>query len=293
MNPFDLPGPSFLLFYLVLAGAVLWAVMAAIRKAESGQVPALSQIDPYLVASLRGGSNEALRVVVMSLIDRKLLTVDGEKLAADKGTLLQVRRPIEREVLRKFTVPGPALEIFASDRAREAATALDQDLRQLRLLPNARDVTRRRLAGTLAVAVLWIVAAEKIALAIERGHHNIGFLIALALLAAIVVIAALARRRTTIGQRFMSDLRELFGGLQGRAAQIPAGGATNELALLMGVFGLGVMTGESADLASRLFPRTTGAGVSSGSSGCGSSCGSGGSSCGGGCGGGGCGGCGG
>ena len=60
MNPFDLP--QFLLFYAVLAvGSIGWAVMRT-RQAEGAVPPKLDFSDPYAIAYLRGGANEAARL---------------------------------------------------------------------------------------------------------------------------------------------------------------------------------------------------------------------------------------
>jgi hypothetical protein len=39
MNPFDLPGPQFLVFYVCFAAAVVCTAMLPPRRAESGAVP--------------------------------------------------------------------------------------------------------------------------------------------------------------------------------------------------------------------------------------------------------------
>src|SRR6185295_16874913 len=69
VNPFDLPGPEFLLFYIILAVAVITALALLRRAAESDSAPQVDLGDPYLIAYLRGGENEAPRVALVSLID--------------------------------------------------------------------------------------------------------------------------------------------------------------------------------------------------------------------------------
>jgi uncharacterized membrane protein YgcG len=163
----------------------------------------------------------------------------------------------------------------------------------MRLVRGRWDRGRRVGLALVAIAVLWSVAIAKIAIAIGRGHTNIELLVGLALVAPIFVVVRLRRGRTALGDRLLADLRELFSGLDIRSHEVQLGGATNELALLMGVFGLNALVGDALSTATFLFPAPLGLpGASDGdSSGGGSSCGS---SCGGGgCGGGGCGGCGG
>ena len=62
MNPFDLAGPQFLLFYLVLGGGVI-LMLGLLRQArESSDTLKVNLAAPYLIAYLRGGKNEALRL---------------------------------------------------------------------------------------------------------------------------------------------------------------------------------------------------------------------------------------
>jgi hypothetical protein len=72
MNPFDLSGPSFLAFYVVLAVIVIIALKLAIDEAEGGAPPALPLSDPYHIAWLRGRTPEAARIAVLSLIVSRL-----------------------------------------------------------------------------------------------------------------------------------------------------------------------------------------------------------------------------
>jgi hypothetical protein len=61
VNPFDLRGPEFLLFYTALSALVIIAVVMLRRKAESGPIPRIDLSDPLLIAFLRGGHSEAMR----------------------------------------------------------------------------------------------------------------------------------------------------------------------------------------------------------------------------------------
>jgi hypothetical protein len=67
MNPFDLPGPEFLVFYIVLAALTLAALVLHRRAAESAGSP-VTLSHPYQVAYLRGGWREALSVAVRSAL---------------------------------------------------------------------------------------------------------------------------------------------------------------------------------------------------------------------------------
>ena len=77
MNPFELRGPEFLAFYAVFGLVVLGLLVLFRHAGEPEDSARVSISDPYLIAYLRGGRNEALRVVTMSLIERDLLKVEG------------------------------------------------------------------------------------------------------------------------------------------------------------------------------------------------------------------------
>jgi uncharacterized protein (TIGR04222 family) len=290
VNPLDLRGPEFLAFYAAAAAVVLLAAHLVRRWFESGPAPSLREVDPYLVAHLRGGPDTALQVAVLSLLDRGLLRLDGEHLVAGADTLHKVRRPIEQEVLRTFTTSSRAPEVLQSDLAREACDGLAAELRRQGLLPGAGAIALRVLIAIAAVAVLEAVGLAKLQVAAARGHHNV---LLLGLLMIVVPIAAYAMmvlaRRTTTGNRYLDDLETMFRGLRDRSTNLRIGGSTNELALLLGVFGAPLLGGNVALWTKSLFPEPVSQQQNGSSSS--SSCGSGGSCGGGGCGGG-CGGCG-
>ena len=122
-NPLDLPGPQFLLFYLVVGVAVLVGLWVLRSASEGGAPPRLDTSDPYLIAFLRGGKNEALRVATVSLVDRGLLDIDAkDALHARSGAADAAARPIDNALLGYFGEPRGATEIF-NDGGLEAACA--------------------------------------------------------------------------------------------------------------------------------------------------------------------------
>src|SRR5262245_37881781 len=100
MNPFDLRGPEFLLFYFCYCIVVVIVMRVLQWRAESGDTPKIDLGDPYLLAYLRGGENEPLRVAVISLIDRGLLVMDFSTLR--RGDYIPKEtdlRPLEYKML--------------------------------------------------------------------------------------------------------------------------------------------------------------------------------------------------
>jgi len=113
MNPFDLAGPQFLLFYLILGGGVILMLGLLRRARESGDTLKVNLTDPYLIAYLRGGKNEALRLGTVSLIDRGFLVVKGSRLRSDWQQATDIiTNPIEKALLQKFLSEDEATSIY-------------------------------------------------------------------------------------------------------------------------------------------------------------------------------------
>ena len=80
MNPFELPGPQFLAFYAVLGAGVLFCgVLSEATCGRRRSRSACRRRDPYLIAYLRGGATEAVRLGVTVLVDRLLLELEGDR----------------------------------------------------------------------------------------------------------------------------------------------------------------------------------------------------------------------
>jgi uncharacterized protein (TIGR04222 family) len=315
MNPFDLRGPEFLVFYIFFSWLVIVGVTLLRRLSEDRDVGKPPIDDPYFVAFLRGGESEALRVAALSLIDRGLLTLkssgtpallpgsaDSLLVLADPAAIETVKRPLEKRILEAFKTALPIHSTLAGLQGCTACFDYAINLEKFGLLPDeeVRKARLRRVA--IAIGILLGVAAVKIFIALSRGHTNIVFLIILSCLAAFIAFKTSNPFRTLRGEKFLQDVKSLFSSLRQRAASLRPGGATSDLVWLASAYGL-------AEVSPILFPSVMAlrprkpiggsgsggwGGWSSGNSSCGtsSSCGSGGSSCsgGGGCGGGGCGG---
>ena len=103
MNPFDWYGPEFLLFYVFFSVLVIGGMIWLRNKNEAGPTPQLDLSDAYLIAYLRGGANEVLRVAIVSLVDRNLLIANGSKLKTrPKVTADRARHPIEKDLIENF-----------------------------------------------------------------------------------------------------------------------------------------------------------------------------------------------
>jgi uncharacterized protein (TIGR04222 family) len=285
MNPFDLPGPQFLEFYLVLGIVVLAAFRWALRRTESGEPPALPLNDPYQIAYLRGGAAETARVAVMSLIDRGLLEVTGNQLERRATPWLSSFPPIERVILERCALPAQATAVLSDARIVAACEAYHARLEELRLLPDPAAKARRWSWFAIAATILLGIGAIKIVVALGRGRTNVELLVIFMVVGLVLLAGIAVRRRTGLGDAMLADLSRLFGALRRRAASLDRGTMTSDAMLVAAVFGLAALPVSAFPEVRRIYAQAASGGGDGGS---GSSCGSG---CGGG-GGGGCGGCG-
>jgi uncharacterized protein (TIGR04222 family) len=310
MNPFDLSGPQFLLFYFFLVaitvGTLGWlrrrgeplhsSSGASLRGRKGGPVrfrPGgevdLSSIaaDPYLVAFLRGGKNEALRVAALSLIDRQLLQIGEKTLVAVPGVMeAHLHREIEKALIRHFREPESPESIFRDEGLEAACSEYEEALSAARLMPDSAQKQRRNALFFSGLALLGGVALLKTVVAISRGRFNLIFLAVMVIVAIVALAIVIYPQQTPAGRKLLSDLRALFQSLRSRATSIRPGGSSHELALLAAVYGVGAVSATHFPYIRTLFPKASDSGSAAGA--CGTNCGS---SCGGSCGGG-CGGCG-
>jgi uncharacterized protein (TIGR04222 family) len=303
MNPFDLRGPDFLLFYLFLSVLVIVGVVLLRRFDEDRDTGKPPIDDPYFVAFLRGGESEALRVAALSLIDRGLLTLkssgtptlllgsaDSRLELADPAAIDTVKRPIEKRILEAFKTAQPIHSTLAGLEGCTACFDYAINLEKFGLLPDEEVRKARLFRLAIAIGILLGVATVKIVVALSRGHTNIMFLVILSGLAAFIAFKTSNPFRTVRGEKFLQDVKSIFSSLHQRAGFLRPGGATSDLVWLASAYGLTEVSPILFPSVIALRPRSPVRGPGSSSWGSGnSSCGTS-SSCGG-CGGG-CGGCG-
>jgi uncharacterized protein (TIGR04222 family) len=177
-SPFDLPGPEFLLFYLVLGACVLVVLFLLRYAGEAADPPQMNLSDPYLIAFLRGGQNETLRVATVSLIDRGFLQVATNKVSTVQGQSADALRiPLERRLFAYFSFPAEAASVFNAREFDIDTAGYESQLAQLELLPGAQAKTAGGARLAVALLALWGVAIVKLLVAMTRGRSNIWFLI--------------------------------------------------------------------------------------------------------------------
>lgn len=302
MNPFNLPGPEFLLFYFCFSLVVIIANFVFRRRAESGAAPKIDLHDPYLIAYLRGGESDVLRVALISLIDRGILVTDDHFIRrADHVDDTLIEQPIEYEILKKFGAHGQpssvleAASVFTNNELKSALQPYRDKLERAGLMPDAAVRIQRLRRLSLALLFLVVTGVSKIIIGISNDRP-VFFLIAM-MTTAIAVAAALSFPRLTArGDVALESVTSLYAGLMTRINSMTPGSSPAELAMFAAVFGVGALAATPFAYADDFFHQTrrhaqASSGCSSGSScsssGSSSSCGSsdGGGGCGGGCGG--------
>jgi len=302
MNPFELRGPEFLLFYFCFSLAVIVAIVLLRRRAESGGSPRIDLGDPYLIAYLRGGEDEALRVAVVSLVDREMLVRDGRLIRrADHVTVDMAHRPIERAVLELFIIADNGASALKDKNLKPVFQPYQDTLERAGLLPDGATRAARLKRLLLGVAALVIVGVIKIQIGLSL-ERPVEFLVVMMIVAIVIASTISFPRLTARGKATLEDIANLYSGLRTQINSFSPGGASAELAMYAAVFGVAALAATPFAYAEDLFHRKFSERLASSSCGTSmsSSCGSsdgGSSSCGssdggGGCGGGGCGGCG-
>ncbi|MEQ1517181.1 MAG: TIGR04222 domain-containing membrane protein, partial [Usitatibacteraceae bacterium] len=270
MNPFQLTGFKFLSFYVLVGIAVVWGLRIWLRQRETANAPPQQNMtDPYLIAYLRAGANEALRVATFALLDRGLLVAKAEKLKRkDVNAVGVAQRPIEKAILQFYAREGEGHEIFKDPGAKNACESYGQALKLQGMLADRSTFSQRLAPAAIALAILVGITWIKISIALSQGRHNVGFLTVLTAVFACVVLYVWFRPRTGLGDAMMADLKSLFDRLKVRAKTLQAGGATNEAALLAAVFGLAAVPAAAFPFLEKLYPKKSSDGSGCGSSSC-------------------------
>ena len=275
MNPFNLAGPEFLLFYVIFSAALLigaciyWHV-----RTSRADVPVLT--NPYEIAYLRGGPAEAIRVAVIGLIERGVLTADELRVVRTvEGGEAGISDRFERKIAEYFSTRGAADTAAKSDALQALLQPFKERLERDGLILNEELSAIRNWLMAGVLSSLWIVSMTKIAIALGRGKGNVLFLVIFTVVATLIAIGLLgSKERTAACDAALERLREFH------RTELNLNLSGNEMLLYAAVFGAA-----AAPVAANPYHRPPSEG---GGSGCGTSgfgCGSGGDGGGGGCGG--------
>lgn len=304
MNPFDLPGPKFLAFWLggwVLIVGVAFAIRAFVgrSRARDSADDIAAKLHPTEIAFLLGGIDRAIEAAVAGLHHRGDIELDSDtdrlRVSGKPGATVlkpdgvfrgvivdEERSRVEAHVLAQLPTKVERLRRGA-DRV---AIVLQRKLEEMGLLVENQ---RRATHLVRSPAYLWLfVGAVKVAIGLAR-YKPVNLLVLAMFVAALLMMLLRAPRLTSLGHELAGMLKHRFAALETTARTAPQQLDATDMTLAYGVFGYIVapamlMTVMPSYQAVAL-AATTSASSSScgGGGGCGSSCGGGG--------GGGCGGC--
>lgn len=315
-------GPYFLIFYgffIAFTLIVLGIIKTQIDQTDKIGLPTIpSQIDPYEIAYLRGGTNEVARSVLFSLMQKGFLQVENN---GKTGRIYRTEHPVHRGSLNpieQITLDwiGNSCEASRIFDAKGLTKQLEMygniyksRLEQQQMLVDSEIRSKMSVFRWTAVLGIGFLGIYKISAAVFFGRFNFIGIIVMGIIG--VIIAAIVSnlpRLTKLGKAYLERLQMAFDNLkhQAQMAYRSSTAATaapqasfagvDPLLLSVGVFGSAILAGTVFDQYNQTFQKAQS--QAAGSS-CGSACGSsscsssdGGSSCSSGCGGG-CGGCGG
>ena len=293
----NMPGPQFLGFYLIVSLVAIVAVHIYLTYASADDrppPPVPARPDPYEIAYLRDGLPGVIWVAVYALKRAGLMAVNGKGQLARTGASGRPSDALEARVLQALGSGIAAKDLIHFSGLLDEVKLM-MEPRRARLASQGLlidDGLRRRgvAIAALVAALLIALAGYKIAVALQHGRHNVGFLFIEAVAAVLLLLfstrAVFSKQASPRGKQYLDRFKSAYSG-DGPAK---LSSAPDYIALAMvGAFGYEILAGgPDAALAQQVKSLSRGDGGSS----CGSSssgCSSGDS----GGGGGGCGGCGG
>jgi uncharacterized protein (TIGR04222 family) len=201
----------FLAFYSALIVTVFLGMKHLLRRRELAEQAEQPAGDPYAIAYLRGGWLELIGVAAVSLVDRGLLAVTEGGLRST-GLAAGSSR-IEQELLA-FCERGRSFhEFFTARHFDGAVKEVEQELRQMRLMPDATLLAGRWKLFFAGAAVLLFVAATQIGLTISRGGSDVEPLAWLAIWGVVMLALFPINHRTARGDAFVNEMSRFSGAL--------------------------------------------------------------------------------
>ncbi|MFM9960179.1 MAG: TIGR04222 domain-containing membrane protein [Planctomycetaceae bacterium] len=295
MNPLNLFGPEFLVFYWVLAGLLLSAGIALrwwLRTPADDDGTDTSGLSPYEVTYLAGAEAATFDAATARLVQGDMLTASASNRTLARSTcpLSEQAASVEQAIHEAVGDSTSGTEVVkVREKYEWAMRPLKRHLQELGLVVSDSDGWSARFLPLLLFLCVPLLGAIKIVVGLSRGRP-VSFLVVGSIFLIVVGLIVLGRKvhRSRRGDRVLARLKSENAALRYGAASHSQQLAGSDLVMAVGLFGVSILAdGPLAHLVLALRPPPQ-AGSNGG-------CGSGGSSCGGGgggCGGGGCGGCG-
>ncbi len=330
MNPLEMHGPEFLMFFAIAIAAA--SVLAVVYKSASSRIQdvrnngSLPELNPWQLAYLRNGSQAVAQTAIVDLAAKKLISGDpltGRFVANNKTETLQLES-IPNAIYRACQMGDGLRAERATDVIRYECDKIKQSLLDHGVLQSFEQRVGLTWPGILAFGAVILLGVTKMIVGMSRGKP-VEYLILLLILAVALAIllnytTQLTRRGQLALEKQIDKIKESRFNLQSQPNSSSASSLLDDM-LLFGMHPLAVgiaaegfsqmysedaMDANTRKLAERMHPQQPPLGGDPNSSGCGAgdggasdagggdgASGCGGSGCGGGgCGGGGCGGCG-
>jgi uncharacterized protein (TIGR04222 family) len=290
--PFDLKGPEFLVFFIILA-AVLFTVAVWLRWWTGGNSVRgglALDLSPYDVAELADGHGRAFVAAVAHLHYFGHVVVRNNAIVLGTLSLPRGRPLLERAIVGACTATGTPIATVR-EAAEDAMDEIAAGLAERGLV--VRSDSYAHVSALVVALIVPVIGLIKIVIGSAR-NKPVGILALLTFGAAWLALAVFARRprRTRQGHERVRQLEAEHVDLRTWSRS----GSSSDPALAVGLFGLDVLENSHLDAVRGELHRVPTGDRSAGSSCSSSSCSSSSSSDSGGgssCGGGGCGGCGG
>lgn len=210
--------------------------------------------DPYEIAYLRKGEVETIKVITISLIDRKLLRYEDDNLEAqDSSSIEFANRPIEKAVLQYFEQSRHCFDVFQDKKVRDVCNEYKQTLASRKLIADTLHY-KTRLPGLLiasAMVILFYVICVSFNLLPTKLWIVANMLVMVFF--CVLLFKQYRKHLTARGEKVIRDLRFLFSRLQNRAKFLVPGGNTNEVALAIAIFGINILPARSFPFVNKLY----------------------------------------
>lgn len=290
MNPFDLPGPTFLFVYIVLmfAAHVISGVLVRVCRLRHQRSTTTPDLSPLEAAYLAGGRGRAVDAALVGLLHHDAITVDpaGGAFVAGAQAPLNLTG-LQAELHHQIVARNGAIETLRKLRTA-TLSRLETKLARNGLLLGGSGAERLCLvlATTVPMGATVMVGLMKIAIGLARNRPVILLVILTLFAGALVAYKAFnLPLRSSLGEAALEKLRRRNAALQATTQRRSGDLDEASLMLAIGLFGTAILAGSELLWMKPGFTPNRSSDSSGG--GCSSS-----SGCGGG-GGGGCGGCGG
>lgn len=189
VNPFDLPGPSFLgLYVIVLAAACLLAYI--LRKSATGFDRDLAlrgaNLDAYEAAYLSGGARLATETAIATLVRGKVFRLSSvdNTLSAIAGPP-RFSHPFEQAVYRMGESGEGSTVKGIRTKAAAAANKIAARLKGLGLIINDEQNIRVQTLPAIIVLMVLLFGAIKLLVGLSR-NRPVGFLFVMCGLTALI-----------------------------------------------------------------------------------------------------------